>query len=139
MKAFVVALVIGVVCCAGAGPADAAEGSKQFLKDCTLHMLGYEGRGGVPLFEARDIGSECGEYAIRGISLVTTSGRYQFTGSTAMRSLHTRASSSRARCPRASRTGPWTCTSLTGRDATAIGVRSNAVRFLDRGSALRCL
>jgi len=80
VKALVVALVVGVVCVSGAGPADAAEGSKQFLKDCTLQMLGSEGRGGIPFFEAYDGGTECGEYAIRGISLVTASGRYLFSG-----------------------------------------------------------
>ena len=57
MKAFTVALVVGLVCVVGASPADAATGTKVFLNDCTLTMWGGEGRAKHPVlrgFRRRD-------------------------------------------------------------------------------------
>ena len=74
VKAFAVALVVACVCIVGVGPVDAsqqASGTKAFLKDCTLRMSGNSG-----YFSASDHGSECGDYFIRGVSMVSASGRY---------------------------------------------------------------
>ena len=81
MKALAVAWVVAVACIVGAGTADAATGTKVFLKDCTLNMSGDPGPGGVPVFYVYDFGGGCGQYLIRGASMVTASGLSAFDGS----------------------------------------------------------
>ena len=50
VKALAVVWVVAVACIVGAGSADAATGTKVFLRDCTLNMSGDPGPGGVPVF-----------------------------------------------------------------------------------------
>ena len=81
MKVLAVALVVACVAIIGASRTDAAAiGFKDFLKDCRLVMGSAEGVDGTPVFLANDVGDECGEYEIRGVSMVTSSGRYFLSG-----------------------------------------------------------
>jgi hypothetical protein len=74
----VAAVVLGCVT-GGGGPAGAAQGTKVFKKNCTLFLKSEVIRNGRS-FVAADIGSGCGEYFLRGVGMVTVSGRHVSSG-----------------------------------------------------------
>jgi hypothetical protein len=82
MKAIVLAvtIVVALVGFVAAGePADAAEATKAFKKNCTLFLKSEIVRNGRS-FVASDIGSGCGAYFLRGVGMVTVGGRHVSAG-----------------------------------------------------------
>jgi hypothetical protein len=75
MRALAAVVVAGLLFVAMGEPAAAARGQKVFLKDCTLTMSALGNRGLGTDFFVYDLGAECDEYVLRGISLVSNTGQ----------------------------------------------------------------
>jgi hypothetical protein len=84
MKAMAVVLVLGLAGLVGARPsgADVVDGTKQFKRDCVLHMEEEDHEGESRVVQDRvdvwDTGTECVDYLIRAVSLTTDSGYHGY-------------------------------------------------------------
>jgi hypothetical protein len=84
LRAVAVVLVLGLVGLGGARPAaaDVVDGTKQFKRDCTLHMQAKDGEHESHIVQDEvdvwDSGTDCLDYFIRGVSLTTDSGYHGY-------------------------------------------------------------
>jgi hypothetical protein len=84
MEAMAVVLVIGLMGLVESRPvnADVVDGTKQFKRDCVLHMEEEDHEGESRVVQDRvdvwDTGTECVDYLIRAVSLTTESGYHGY-------------------------------------------------------------